>query len=108
MVCAQQLAVRYERYATVLDRHYPTCHGRGELAAVRTFMAWIESFWGDDAPPEPTTCPDAISIGPQEAVVRWYDAGSAVLGYATDLVGCYRVPVADAPPAVSARPAAST
>jgi hypothetical protein len=89
MVYAEQLAGRYEHYAVGLDHHYGTRHWRGELAAVRTFMVWIESFWNDDGPSEPPARPDAVSLAGRRGTVRWYDAGSAVLGYPSDLDGCY-------------------
>ncbi len=104
MISPQQLAVRYEQYAVILDRHYGTRQWRCELGAVRVFMAWIESFWHDDAPPEPKVHPDAVSIGDRAAIVRWYDTGSSILGYPTDLSGCYRVPAIDAVPALRAHP----
>ena len=107
MVSAQQLAVRYEEYAAVLDDHYGTRDWRHELAAVRIFMAWIESFWHDDAPPEPAVHPDAVSVGDRSAIIQWYDDGSAVLGYPTDLPGCYRVPTIDAVPAFAGHRAAA-
>lgn len=99
MVSAQQVAARYEQSAAVLDHHYAAWHRWGEVAAMRAFMAWIDSFWWDDAPPEPAALPDAVSGG-QQSTVRWYDSGTAVLGYPANLQGCYQVPAADAPPAL--------
>ena len=107
MISPQRLAVRYEQYAAVLNHHNGTRQWRCELAAVRVFRAWIESFWHDDAPPEPADHPDAVSFGDRAAIVRWYDADSAILGYPTDLSGCYRVPAIDAVPASEAHPSAA-
>ncbi len=101
MVYAEELAARYERYAAVFNDHYGTRHWRGEVAAVRPFMEWIESFWRDDAPPEPITDPDAISLDRGDAIVRWYDAGTSLLGYTADPEGCYQVRAADASPAIT-------
>jgi hypothetical protein len=72
--------------------------------SIRAFMVWIESFWCDDAPPEPVTDPDAVSACPRRVFVRWHNAGSAILGYTTELPGCYQIPVAEAPPALVRRP----
>ena len=105
MTSAHQVAARYDRYAAVVRDGYGTAHWRRELAAVRAFMTWIESFWWDDAPPEPATGPDAVSADAGLGPVRWYDSGGTVLGYAPGLDGCYQVPAADAPPALGRRPA---
>ena len=106
MVSAQHLARRYDNYAAIVHDHYGTRHWRGELATVRTFMAWIESCWWEEGPPEPSVLPDAVSsVG--ESAVRWYDAGSTVLGYQTGLDGCYQVPQTDALPTLRHFPSAN-
>lgn len=106
MASAQQLAVRYDRYAALLRDYYGTPRWRRELVTVRTFMVWIESFWEDDAPQEPVMRPDAVSASGSWIPVRWYEVGPHVLGYTSSLRGCYRVPASEAPPALSPSPAA--
>jgi hypothetical protein len=108
VISAHQLAPHYGRYAAVLHAHYGTRRWRAELVGVRAFMVWVESFWWDEAPPEPASPPDAVSSDGERSVVRWYDAGPTVLGYPTagvGVTGCYRVPTADAPPPLGGAPA---
>lgn len=103
MTSAQQLALRYDQYATMLRGRSGAPMTRAGLAAVRGFMAWIEAWWWDDCPPEPATPPDAISGGGWEPV-RWYEAGEVILGYSAGQEGCYRVPAAAAAPALGSVP----
>ena len=104
MVSARTLAPGYERYATAFNDHYGTGYWRTELAIVRIYMAWIESFWCDDGPLEPSAEADAISGGGGSPLVRWYDSGPAILGYLAGVEGCYNVPAVEAPPAIEYRP----
>jgi hypothetical protein len=48
-----------------LARHYDgyvTAFRRGAMTGVERFDVWLESFWAGEAPPEPDTPPDALSI----------------------------------------------
>ena len=109
MTSAAELAARYDRYLAVLRaRHAAGRPGRG-LGGVLAFMAWIEGWWEDEAPPEPSGPPAAVSGVGGVGAVRWHETGAVILGYAPDLGGCYRVPADAAPPSLGpgARPASA-
>ncbi len=82
MTNARQLAARFDA------SHSPLWCGTAEG---RGFDAWLAAFWRGDCPPEPDTCPDAVSyLG---GAVRWYEADDAVLGYVPGCgPRCFRVP----------------
>jgi len=96
MVDVRQLAHRYDEY---LDSFHRVLAPRGECAAVRPFMAWVEGYWRDDAPPEPTAPPAAVSAGAW-GIVRWHQAEDALRGYVPGSAGCYELPRDATPPAV--------
>src|SRR5262245_49099676 len=59
------------------------------------FDSWLGAFWTIACPPEPDTCPDAVSLldGFGTRAIRWYDQDDEVLGYLPGLASrCYRVP----------------
>jgi hypothetical protein len=86
MITAPQLARAYDLSVASL--------WRGE-AADELLIAWLGRFRAADAPPEPRTAPDAVSLlGGGGNGIRWYSTPSAVLGFATGRPGvCYRIPV---------------
>ena len=93
MTSAQHLALRFDA------SHSPLRAGTSER---HDFDAWLARFWRQDCPPEPDTCPDAVSVlggaGGSDAV-RWYDADDVVFGY---LPGsprrCFQIPFSVAEP----------
>ena len=96
MVDARQLAHRYDEY---LDSFYRVLAPRGGRGGVRPFMAWVEGYWRDDAPPEPVAPPAAVSAGGW-GIVRWHQSADGVRGYMPDSGGCYEVPADAALPAL--------
>jgi hypothetical protein len=86
MITAPQLARAYDLSVASL--------WRGD-AAEEPLIAWLGRFRAADAPPEPRTAPDAVSLlGGGGTGIRWYSTPTAVLGFATGHPGvCYRIPV---------------
>lgn len=100
MVEASQLAHRYDEYLVVL--HAALARRRQGLGRVRTFMEWVEGYWREDVPQEPTAPPVAVSAGGW-GVVRWHEGDGLIRGYVPGLSGGYEVPIDAAPPAVGGR-----
>lgn len=61
MVSTPLLALRYDEYRTAVGGP-PSARHRGPVWA-SAFMDWVESFWSDEAPPEPAARPAAVSAG---------------------------------------------
>ena len=96
MVSTPLLARRYDEYRASVNGP-PSARQRGK-GWTASFMAWLESYWGDDAPPETAGRPAAVSAGGR-GTVRWHETGGAIRGYVPDQAGCYEVPRDAAPPA---------
>lgn len=91
MTGAHDLALRYDQYVSAL--------WRGDTAAAHAFGAWMEAHWRGDGPPEPDSCPDALSVcGGAGKGIRWYTTTTAVLGYVSGRRGCYQVAITAVPP----------
>jgi hypothetical protein len=58
--------------------------------------AWLARFWRSDCPPEPDTCPDAVTfVGGANGggAVRWYETDGAILGFVPGVSRqCFWVP----------------
>ena len=95
MTSASRLADRFD------VSHSPLIGTRTER---QDFDAWLAGYWVGECPPEPDTCPDAVSflagaVGGE--AIRWYDADDAVLGYVPGLPRrCWRVPRTTTEPAL--------
>lgn len=86
MISAHYLATRYDQYAADL--------WLGKNACAVLFVTWLARYWSE-APAEPDTPPDAISLlGGTGRGIHWYETDAVVLGYVRDWDGafCYRVP----------------
>jgi hypothetical protein len=93
MLTPRDLAFAYDRWLAA--------RWRGEDDEARPFGDWIESFWCAEAPSEPRTGPDAVSVlGGAGRGIRWYADGAVIRGYVVGRPrGCYLVPAATVPPA---------
>ena len=93
---AVDLARAYDRYMSAL--------WRGESAEVHRFGAWLRGCWGLGGPPEPAGPPTAVStLGGAGTSIRWHERDGMVFGYIPGVPHhCYRVSVADDPPAITA------
>jgi|SRR5215218_2057694 len=85
--------------ALSVDRHLAALW-RGDENVVDDFFRWLTSLWSPTTAPEPATPPDAVSVlGAGGVGIRWYETGSACVGYVEGRPGgCYRVPITTAPP----------
>jgi hypothetical protein len=86
MTTADRLARRFDVSQSPL---------RPTIGGSTGFDRWLAAFWTPFCPPEPDTCPDAVSrlddFGAR--AIRWYDLDGEVLGYLAGLPArCYRVP----------------
>jgi hypothetical protein len=86
MTTATRLARRFDASRSCL---------RGGHDRSTGFDAWLAACWSSTCPPEPDTCPDAVSLldGYGRRAIRWYELDNEVLGYLPGLPSrCYRVP----------------
>jgi hypothetical protein len=85
MITARQLARAYDLSVASL--------WRGD-APDESLIAWLARYRIAEAPPEPRTAPEAVSLlGGGGAGIRWYSTPTAVIGFATGHPAvCYRIP----------------
>jgi hypothetical protein len=91
--------------ATRLARRFDASHSCLRPVHDRStdFDAWLAAFWATGCPPEPDTCPDAVSLLDDHGrrAVRWYELDGNVLGYLPGLRSrCYRVPAGATEPSL--------
>jgi hypothetical protein len=89
--------------------HHVAALWRGEKNIDDDFFVWLTSLWSPTAAPEPNGEPIAVSVlGAGGVGIRWYDAGSAFVGYVPGRPGgCYRVPTTAVLPQAGREPARS-
>jgi hypothetical protein len=76
---------------------------RGDDLPRQAFAAWLDPFWQDIAPPEPSLPPAAVSrLGGGYRGIRWHETPAALLGYVPGSHGCYRIPLAAVAPSLLA------
>jgi hypothetical protein len=100
MSTARRLARRFDAGRSSL-RDATDLHDAPDRAP--GFDAWLSAFWRSDCPPEPDTCPDAVSfLGGANGggAIRWYEADGAVAGYLPGIPRrCFWVPSLGVEPA---------
>lgn len=86
MISARRIARHYESHRSTFQ----------DPAQQPEFDAWLAGFWRSDCPPEPDTCPDAVSFvggAGGGGAVRWYETDGAVLGFVPGVPRrCFWVP----------------